>query len=278
MSLSENIKTYRIRKNMTQENLAQLLGVSSQAVSKWETTDTYPDGTLLVPLANVLEVSLDKLFDNQQVYFDDVSQKIVKLVKEEPNEKQFDLVRLLGWQMQKGVFRCHAEDNYSREELSWQNQSFCKSSYVTNDFGFTQISHGQAPFFSVFPEPECGWGEVLGDGELARKVFECLASRETMKAVLYLYQKGDRYLFEAEVLVQECEIAEEKLITVMEQLQYLGIVTMNKVVIDNQEYCLYYSYPTHKLLALFLFAHEVKYEGGYSLQSGSRTKPYIKGT
>jgi len=276
MSLSENIKKYRIRKDMTQEHLAQLLGVSSQAVSKWETTDTYPDGTLLVPLANALEVSLDKLLDNQQVYFSDVSQKIVKLVKEEPNEKQFDLVRLLGWQMQKGVFHCQVEDDYNREELNCQKQFFGKSSYTANDFGFTQISHGQAPFFSVFPEPECGWREVLGDGELERKVFECLASPETMKAVLYLYQKGDRYLFEAEVLVQECGIDEEKLSTVMEHLQYLGIVAMNRVVIDNQEYCLYYSYPTHKLLALFAFAHEIKYEGGYSLQSGNRTKPYIR--
>ena len=261
---------------MTQEKLAQLLGVSSQAVSKWETTDTYPDGTLLVPLANALEVSLDKLLDNKKVYFNDVSQKIVKLVKEEPNEKQFDLVRLLGWQMQKGVFHCEIEAEYSREELNGQNHTFCNSSYTANDYGFTQISHGKAPFFSVFPEPECGWGEVLGDGEQARKIFECLAAPETMNAMLYLYQKENRYLFEAEVLVQECGIAEEKLSTVMEHLQYLGIVAMNPVVIDNQEHCLYYSYPTHKLLALFAFVHEVKYEGGYSLQSGNRMKPYIK--
>ena len=76
---------------------------------------------------------------------------------------------------------------------------------------------------------------MLGDGEQARKIFECLASPETMNAVLYLYQKENRYLFEAEVLVQECGIAEEKLSTVMEHLQYLGIVAMNPVVIDNQE-------------------------------------------
>lgn len=276
MSFSENIKKYRIRKNMTQENLANLLGISSQAVSKWETTDTYPDGTLLVSLANALEVSLDKLFDNQQVYLSDISQKIIKLVKEEPYEKQFDLVRLLGWQMQKGVFRCQVEEDYGRDELSWKDKTSYKSSYVTNDYGFTQISHGQAPFFSVFPETKGGWKEVIGDGELARKVFECLASVDTMKAVLYLYQKGERYLFEAEVLVQECQIEEEKLDKVMEQLMYLGFVTMNKVTINNQEYCLYYSYPTHKLIALFLFANEVKYQGGYSLQAGNRTEPYLR--
>ena len=52
MSLSANIKRLRLEKNLTQEQLATKLGVSAQAVSKWETSETYPDGALLVPLAN----------------------------------------------------------------------------------------------------------------------------------------------------------------------------------------------------------------------------------
>ena len=62
MSLSGNIKRLRLEKNLTQEQLAAKLGVSAQAVSKWETSETYPDGALLVPLANELEGSLDVLF------------------------------------------------------------------------------------------------------------------------------------------------------------------------------------------------------------------------
>ena len=64
MSLSQNLKNLRVKKNMTQEQLANILGVSAQAVSKWETSETYPDGALLVPIANALDVSLDILFDN----------------------------------------------------------------------------------------------------------------------------------------------------------------------------------------------------------------------
>ena len=51
MSLSGNIRRLRLEKNLTQEQLAAKLGVSAQAVSKWETSETYPDGALLVPLA-----------------------------------------------------------------------------------------------------------------------------------------------------------------------------------------------------------------------------------
>ena len=43
MSLSENIKKFRLEKNLTQEQLAAKLCISAQAVSKWETSDTYPD-------------------------------------------------------------------------------------------------------------------------------------------------------------------------------------------------------------------------------------------
>ena len=58
MSLSSNIKRLRLDKNLTQEQLANKLGISAQAVSKWETSETYPDGSLLLPLAKELNVSL----------------------------------------------------------------------------------------------------------------------------------------------------------------------------------------------------------------------------
>ena len=59
MSFSQNIKRLRTEKNLTQEQLAASLGISAQAVSKWETSETYPDGALLVPLANELGVSVE---------------------------------------------------------------------------------------------------------------------------------------------------------------------------------------------------------------------------
>ena len=51
MCLSENIKNFRLKKDLTQEQLASRLGVSAQAVSKWERSETYPDGALLVSLS-----------------------------------------------------------------------------------------------------------------------------------------------------------------------------------------------------------------------------------
>ena len=63
MELGTKIKALRIRTGMTQEQLAQKLTVSPQAVSKWENGAAMPDITLLPVLAEVFGVSIDDLFD-----------------------------------------------------------------------------------------------------------------------------------------------------------------------------------------------------------------------
>lgn len=59
--IGENIKRLRREKDMTQEALAEYLNVSIAAVSKWERNETYPDITLLFPLAQFFGVTLDIL-------------------------------------------------------------------------------------------------------------------------------------------------------------------------------------------------------------------------
>ncbi len=61
--LGEKIKQLRKRKNISQEVLAQYLGVSFQAVSKWETGATMPDVMLIPSIASFFGVTTDELFD-----------------------------------------------------------------------------------------------------------------------------------------------------------------------------------------------------------------------
>ena len=59
--LSENLKKYRLLKKLTQEDVAEYLGITSQSVSKWERGESYPDITFLPALANIFETSIDLL-------------------------------------------------------------------------------------------------------------------------------------------------------------------------------------------------------------------------
>mgnify|MGYP003295368727 CR=1 FL=1 len=59
--LPENLKKYRALKNLTQEDVAEYLGITPQSVSKWERGESYPDITFLPALANIFETSIDLL-------------------------------------------------------------------------------------------------------------------------------------------------------------------------------------------------------------------------
>ena len=63
MELGKKIRQLRFRAGLTQEQLADRLGVGAQAVSKWENTVAMPDITLLPCLAEIFGVTIDDLFD-----------------------------------------------------------------------------------------------------------------------------------------------------------------------------------------------------------------------
>ena len=65
MTTGAIIQRERARLGLSQEKLAELVGVSRQAVSKWELGDAMPDTDKLVPLARALGISVDTLLDNQ---------------------------------------------------------------------------------------------------------------------------------------------------------------------------------------------------------------------
>jgi len=67
MYLAENLKALRKGRDMTQEEVANMLGVSAQSVSKWERGDTYPDITMLPPLANFYSTSVDALIGMEKI-------------------------------------------------------------------------------------------------------------------------------------------------------------------------------------------------------------------
>ena len=60
--LGKNIRQFRKTINLTQEELADKLGVSFQAVSKWENAQSAPDISLLPFLAEIFRCTIDDLF------------------------------------------------------------------------------------------------------------------------------------------------------------------------------------------------------------------------
>ena len=61
MTIGKNVKRLRQNKGITQEQLGEMLGISSQAVSKWENGSALPDITVLPKLADYFGISIDEL-------------------------------------------------------------------------------------------------------------------------------------------------------------------------------------------------------------------------
>jgi len=66
MSFQEQLQTLRKSKGLSQEKLAEVLGVSRQAVAKWEASQSYPDIARLIALSDFFKVSIDKLVNDYE--------------------------------------------------------------------------------------------------------------------------------------------------------------------------------------------------------------------
>ena len=99
MRVGDKIKALRKAKKLTQEQLAEYLNVSSQAVSKWETGASSPDIDMLPRLAVFFQTSLDELFDfDRRKIAEEVDALVAQSVplREEPEKAEAFYRRALG--------------------------------------------------------------------------------------------------------------------------------------------------------------------------------------
>lgn len=73
---SQNLKRFRMTKNMTQEQAAEALGVSTQTVSRWECNTTLPDVTILPKIAALYCVTIDDLYKETSQAYDNYAQRL----------------------------------------------------------------------------------------------------------------------------------------------------------------------------------------------------------
>ena len=90
MYLPANLKKYRIAKDLTQEEVAEFLGITAQSVSKWERGESYPDITFLPALANIFETSVDLLIGMDAIRAEETRYNIHKTAVEYQKNGEYD--------------------------------------------------------------------------------------------------------------------------------------------------------------------------------------------
>ena len=94
MDIGVVIKKYRKEAGMTQEEMANRLGVTTPAVNKWENSNSKPDIELLAPIARLFDISLDTLLSFHEYLSDteieEIIRKMDRMFLEEGYEKTYE--------------------------------------------------------------------------------------------------------------------------------------------------------------------------------------------
>jgi transcriptional regulator with XRE-family HTH domain/DNA-directed RNA polymerase subunit RPC12/RpoP len=97
------IRHLREKRNMTQAKLAEILGVSSKTISKWETGKGIPDSNLLPKICEIFEISINELLNGERFKKEEYTSKAEEKLLALQKEKQESDKRLLRIEI---VFAC----------------------------------------------------------------------------------------------------------------------------------------------------------------------------
>jgi len=90
LSIGENIRSYRKKNDLTQEALADRLGVTYQSVSRWEKGATYPDLELLPAISEILGISVDELLGMPSIEKKKKAKEAFDKLRRECMKKDYD--------------------------------------------------------------------------------------------------------------------------------------------------------------------------------------------
>ncbi len=86
---SNNLKKFRNQKNYTQEQVAEILGVSTHTISRWECNTTLPDVTILPQIAKLYCVTIDDFFKESSIAYKNYAQRLASIYEETRKPEDF---------------------------------------------------------------------------------------------------------------------------------------------------------------------------------------------
>ena len=204
-TFNDNLRRIRKEKKITQEQLAEFVGVSPQAVSKWE-MNSFPDASLLPKIAEKLEVSIDELFglksENISIY-----DRILEHIQSVPAEKRFDEMFSI---VRAFPLACCGAVKYEPIPEEVLTSEYDNYSLINQPEGFIEMRNpADLQFAFLFPEPKCGYDKFLRYDEQYVKLFSVLSKPNALKALYFLAGRYGTMFFKKDTLMHELVISAE---------------------------------------------------------------------
>lgn len=256
--LSFNIKKYRQLKSMTQEQLGNRIGVSGQAVSKWE-KGSMPDASILPMLADALDISIDCLYGRQQYDTNDIPSQIISYLTAS-NETSFDTAYRIAWISAvcglhtKELFEIVGTETPVLEKLRGKDQLGqleSKAGFLVSNFTL------ETQFLMLVNKHGEDFRDFLMPTENYAKFFSILADEKTISILLVFYHKKSGVLIFPETIANIIHLSLKDTTKRLEKLYACNILYREMILQDDIEKYAYTSYESLFILALLILAKSI---------------------
>ena len=194
---SKNLKRFRVAKNMTQEQAAEALGVSTQTVSRWECNTTLPDVAVLPKIAALYCVTIDDLYKETSVAYDNYASRLCSVFEASHKPEDFMQAEMEYRKLLK-TGQYTTADLRSYGILHQYMMQVCRDK--TEELFDRVIKKGPAE------DPEVYWSTHRQKGYF---LWEIGRNQENIDAFLPLVEAGSNELQEWICLIQAYSFAED---------------------------------------------------------------------
>ena len=285
--LGEMIAKYRKEKRLTQEELGRMVGVSTQAVSRWECGGT-PDVELLPTIADCLHVSIDALFGRTGGEAMDVKDLIYRKIRNAPQENCMDLLLQHIWVMQQAALvnaSPELEPALSMLPVDAVDRDGDDSpqripSTIILCDERSYLLHGLVKdkrFAAILPEPEDGFESALKNPEEYVKLFTLLAKPHTLDMLIDMNRRKPKEYFTVRSAAARLEISEEEAGAILEELEHYMMIDSMEVADETGTVKIYNLSADISLYAFLFFCDSVmRSSGAMQMNADIRKTPIFK--
>ena len=278
-NIGEIILKLRKDKNITQDELGKILGVSNQAVSKWETGGGLPDIELLPSIADYFNVSIDTLFGREINDYNDISMGTSKHIQSFESDEIFKAALEHCWVIERSLF---GSDNTLNKENTLENINKKSLKYETysqilNDRGITFMRLNEdLQYFFLMPEAPGGFGNILNSGLEYQKFFNMLGEEDTFKCIYLLYERENKP-FTPKLFEKYLGIERQRATEILNRLKEYELIETSEIELDDEIQTVYNFNPNAAFVPLLAFAKEIikpphNFQNNYDI----RNKPYLQ--
>lgn len=224
MSIGKNIAELRKNNGMTQEQLSETLGVSSQTVSKWENEVTMPDIMLLPVIAGCFDITVDELYGGRKsetkhsvIDYDDIPEMIYDAIIELTQRGWADTVEGKDLDTEKEKMKKYLAENRHVKTATFSNRN--GSIIATSEIGMLHRGKANA-------------GQLTGDG--IGRVLEILSKPYVRRVFAYESEHMTKPVT-APYVAKKCDISVDEAMEALELLTEIHINHPTDVMLDEDK-------------------------------------------